>query len=104
MAVFKKNKVHLRHWFEKQPQWPCTVFSTQELFFSIYDLQHAITEDTGKAQKGFDIEISLSFVSAAWCSTWLIPKANLLPKLTQCPLGQLLPDFNAILCHGYKKQ
>lgn len=33
--------------------------------FSIYDLQCAITGDIGKDQKGFDIEISLSFVSAA---------------------------------------
>lgn len=33
-----------------------------------------------------------------------LQKANLLPKLSQCPLGQLLPDFNAIFCHGYKKQ
>lgn len=35
MAVFKKNKIHLRHWFEKQWQWPCGVFSTQELFFNL---------------------------------------------------------------------
>lgn len=72
--------------------------------FSICDLQHAFTGDTGKAWKGFDAETALSFVSAVRCSTWLLQKVNLLLKVSQCPLGQLLLDFNAILYHGYEKQ
>lgn len=39
--------------------------SHSRIIFSIYDLQHAITGDIGKAQKRFDIEIPLSFVSAS---------------------------------------
>ena len=36
MAVYKKSKIHLGCWFEKQWQWPCSVFSTQELFFNLW--------------------------------------------------------------------
>lgn len=72
--------------------------------FSIYDVPHAFTGDTGKAQKGFDAEAALLFVSAVGCSTWLLQKVSLLLKVSQCPLGELLPDFNAILYHGYEKQ
>lgn len=77
----------------------CAVSFPLKNCLSIYDLQHTFT-----AQKGFDAETALSFIFAVGCSTWLLPKSQSLTKVSQCPLGQLLPDFNAILYHGYKKQ
>lgn len=104
MAVFKKSKVHLGHWFEKQQQWPCTVFSTQELFFQFMICNMQLQETLAKLRKGLILKFHFHLYLLPDGLLGSFQQANLLPKLTQCPLGQLLPDFNAILCHGYKKQ
>lgn len=63
-----------------------------------------LQETLAKLRKGLTLKFHFHLYVQPDVQLGSFQKANLLPKLTQCPLGQLLPDFNAILCHGYKKQ
>ena len=56
-------------------------------YFSIYDLQHAFEETLAKLRKGLMLKLHFRLYLLLDVLLGCFQKANLLPKVSQCPLG-----------------